>query len=95
MQDTLCPFCLDFAQLHAGCCSLLMCITRRYIAQDPNSYAGKLLTKEPTLKVNFSRASAAISRAKTEKVARFLPNPEANWGPMSKHTRTAKVRCGA
>ena len=61
-------------------------------AQDPNSYAGKLLAKEPTLKVNFSRASAAVSRAKTEKVARFLPNPEANWGPKSKHTRTGKVR---
>jgi len=61
-------------------------------AQDPNSYAGKLLAKEPTLKVNFSRASAAVSRAKAEKVARFLPNPEANWGPMAKHTRTGKVR---
>jgi len=60
--------------------------------QEPNSYAGKLLAKEPTLKVNFSRASAAVSRAKAEKVARFLPNPEANWGPMAKHTRTGKVR---
>ena len=25
-------------------------------------------------------------------VARFLPNPEANWGPKPKHTRTGRVR---
>ncbi|KAK9806734.1 hypothetical protein WJX72_000916 [[Myrmecia] bisecta] len=59
--------------------------------QDPESYAGKLLAKAPELKANFSRAHGAISAAKSSKVARFLPNPEANWGPKPKHGRTLKA----
>ena len=53
--------------------------------------AGKLLAKEPELKANFSRAQGAGSNAKANKVARFLPNPEANWGPKPKHGRAVKV----
>ena len=53
--------------------------------------AGKLLAKEPEFKANFSRAQGAASQAKTNKVARFLPNPEANWGPKPKHGRFVKV----
>ncbi len=53
--------------------------------------AGKLLAKEPELKANFSRAQGAASNAKANKVARFLPNPEANWGPKPKHGRPVKV----
>ena len=53
--------------------------------------AGKLLAKQPELKANFSRAQGAGSNAKANKVARFLPNPEANWGPRPKHGRAVKV----
>ena len=53
--------------------------------------AGKLLAKEPELKADFSRAQGAGSNAKANKVARFLPNPEANWGPRPKHGRPVKV----
>ena len=38
------------------------------LSQDPDSYAAKLLSKEPVLKVNFSRASGAMSKAKIDKV---------------------------
>lgn len=57
--------------------------------------AGKLLAKQPELKANFSRAQGAGSNAKANKVARFLPNPEANWGPRPKHGRAVKVCCPA
>lgn len=59
---------------------------------DPDSYAGKLLTKEPELKADFSRAHGAASNAKANKVARFPPNPEANWGPKPKHGRPVKAQ---
>ncbi|KAL3144470.1 hypothetical protein ABBQ32_004211 [Trebouxia sp. C0010 RCD-2024] len=59
-------------------------------AHDAASYAGKLLAKQPELKANFSRAQGAGSNAKANKVARFLPNPEANWGPRPKHGRAVK-----
>ncbi len=52
--------------------------------------AAKLLGKQPELKANFSRVNSAVSQAKKDKVARFLPNPEANWGPKAKHGRQLK-----
>ena len=55
----------------------------------------RLLGKEPELKADFSRAQQALSKAKANKVARFLPNPEANWGPKPKHGRPLKPRPGA
>lgn len=45
-----------------------------------------ILSKEPTLQANFSRAVSSLSKAQAKKVARFLPNPERHWGP--------KVRAG-
>lgn len=45
-----------------------------------------ILSKEPTLQANFSRAFTSLSKAQVKKVARFLPNPERHWGP--------KVRAG-
>ncbi|KAK9907632.1 hypothetical protein WJX75_007284 [Coccomyxa subellipsoidea] len=61
---------------------------------DPESYAGKLLSKPPQLKANFARARGATSAAKTAKVARFIPNPEAYWGPKPKAGRPQKVLGG-
>ncbi|KDD75194.1 N2,N2-dimethylguanosine tRNA methyltransferase [Helicosporidium sp. ATCC 50920] len=55
--------------------------------KDPQSYAAKLLAKEPELKADFSRAQGAISKAKASKIARFMPNPTPNWGPKAKHQR--------
>ena len=54
---------------------------------DPDSYHDKILNKTPTIEVDFSRASAALSAARTNKIARFPLNPEANWGPKRRHTR--------
>lgn len=51
----------------------------------------KLLSKAPELKANFSRAQGALSQARTQKVARYLPNPEANWGPKPRHSRARKA----
>ncbi|XP_010694111.2 tRNA (guanine(26)-N(2))-dimethyltransferase 2 isoform X2 [Beta vulgaris subsp. vulgaris] len=45
-----------------------------------------ILSKEPELQANFTRAVASLSKAQAKKVARFLPNPERYWGP--------KVRAG-
>ncbi|CAL8462795.1 g2328 [Coccomyxa elongata] len=59
-------------------------------APEADSYAGKLLAKPPQLKASFVRAKGATSAAKTAKVARFLPNPEAFWGPKPKAGRPQK-----
>ncbi|KNA04005.1 hypothetical protein SOVF_203710 [Spinacia oleracea] len=40
-----------------------------------------ILSKEPELQANFTRAVASLSKAQAKKVARFLPNPERYWGP--------------
>ena len=58
---------------------------------EPGSYAAKLLAREPAIAVNFSRAPGAVSAAKLGGLARFLPNPEANWGPKRKHSRPIKA----
>jgi len=55
----------------------------------------KLLAKEPSLEADFSKASAALSKARLNNVPRYLPNPEENWGPKTRHGRpllgTSKV----
>ena len=58
---------------------------------EPGSAAAKILAVAPAFKADFARAAGAISAAKASKTARFLPNPEANWGPKPKHGRS-KVR---
>ncbi|PRW58454.1 tRNA (guanine(26)-N(2))-dimethyltransferase 2 [Chlorella sorokiniana] len=55
----------------------------------PGSAAEKILSKEPELKADFSRAQAAVSKAKQKGVTRFPQNPEANWGPKPRHKRQA------
>ncbi|KAJ4770399.1 tRNA (Guanine(26)-N(2))-dimethyltransferase [Rhynchospora pubera] len=55
-------------------------------AQPPDHPGSVILSKEPKIQANFSRAVASLSKAQVKKVKRFLPNPEKNWGP--------KVRAG-
>ncbi|VFQ80810.1 unnamed protein product [Cuscuta campestris] len=50
-------------------------------AQSPELSGSIILSKEPVLQANFSRAVASLSKAQAKKVARFLPNPERHWGP--------------
>lgn len=50
-------------------------------AQSPELSGSIILSKEPVLQANFSRAIASLSKAQAKKVARFLPNPERHWGP--------------
>lgn len=56
------------------------------------SGAEKILSKEPTLTADFSRAPGALVQAKKGKgkVPRFPRNPEAHWGPKMKHGRVGK-----
>lgn len=51
--------------------------------KDKDSYAAKLLSKEPAIQANFSRAPGAQKRDDTP---RFVQNP-AFWGPKSRHGR--------
>lgn len=54
-----------------------------------------MLSKEPEIKADFSRAPMAHANkrmGKQKKVARYLPNPEPNWGPKTKHGRAIKER---
>jgi len=44
------------------------------------SFGGVILSKQPTLKVNFTKNKSADF----ETIAAFFPNPEANWGPKSR-----------
>ncbi|CAD6207217.1 unnamed protein product [Miscanthus lutarioriparius] len=57
------------------------------IKEQPRDTPGTaILSKSPKLEANFSRAVAALSKARAKKIKRFLPNPERHWGP--------KVRAG-
>lgn len=55
-------------------------------AQPADQSGTVILSEEPKLQANFSRAPSSLSKAQAKKVARFLPNPERHWGP--------KVRAG-
>ncbi|GAB4826487.1 hypothetical protein Ancab_033382 [Ancistrocladus abbreviatus] len=50
-------------------------------AQPLDQPGSLILSKEPELQANFTRAVASLSKAQAKKVARFLPNPERHWGP--------------
>ena len=58
----------------------------------PGSNAEKILSKAPQHKANFSRAASAVQYGKKgkAKISRFPANPEANWGPKTKHGRVVK-----
>ena len=49
--------------------------------KEPDTVAGKLLRKEPTLSVNFDIHPKAVL---DKNVMRFPPNPEPNWGPKAR-----------
>lgn len=49
--------------------------------QPPDQSGTAILSKEPELQANFTRAVASLSKAQAKKVARFLPNTERHWGP--------------
>nr|VDC86465.1 unnamed protein product [Brassica oleracea] len=55
-------------------------------AQSPEHPGSVILSKEPSLQVDFSRHVGSLSKAQVKKEARFLPNPEKHWGP--------KIRAG-
>lgn len=57
-----------------------------------DSAAAKILARPAAVKANFTRVLGAISASKQAKQARFLPNPEPNWGPRPKHGRPVRVR---
>lgn len=52
----------------------------------PESYAGRILAKEPKLTANFARANGAISKSRLQGVTRFAQNPE-GWGPKARAGR--------
>mmetsp|Transcript_22938 Transcript_22938/g.63658 ORF Transcript_22938/g.63658 Transcript_22938/m.63658 type:complete len:234 (-) Transcript_22938:478-1179(-) len=77
--------------------SVIWDIMRCWIRDHPikphpeDSYAGRLLAKEPSIQADFSRSQKALSQAKVNKVARYLPNPEENWGPKTRHGKPIKL----
>merc|ERR1712166_575836 len=63
-------------------------ILRCYVKQNPlkkpsaeNSPAARILAIEPKLEADFTKAKGSVTSAKATGVAKFLKNPEANWGP--------------
>ncbi|KAJ7567567.1 hypothetical protein O6H91_02G153100 [Diphasiastrum complanatum] len=56
-------------------------------AQAAEMAGSVILSKEPELEANFSRARGAQSHAQSKGVARFLPNPEDYWGPKPRAGR--------
>lgn len=54
-------------------------------AAGPDAVFSKVMGREPGAKANFARAQGALSASRTAGTARFLPNPEAHWGPKSRH----------
>ncbi|KAK9683112.1 hypothetical protein RND81_10G117400 [Saponaria officinalis] len=63
--------------------------------QSPDQSGSVILSKEPELQANFTRAMASLSKSQLKKVARFLPNPEKHWGPKLRAGRqvTSKHVC--
>ncbi|KAK9683109.1 hypothetical protein RND81_10G117300 [Saponaria officinalis] len=47
----------------------------------PDEPGSVILSKEPEVHANFTRAVASLSKSQLKKVARFLPNPQRHWGP--------------
>ncbi|KAL4859544.1 putative tRNA (guanine(26)-N(2))-dimethyltransferase 2 [Chlorella vulgaris] len=73
---------------------VMRCWVRDHPGKAPaaGSSAEKILSREPQLKADFSRAQQAMSQARSKGVARFLPNPEANWGPKPRHRPVKQQR---
>lgn len=58
------------------------------VKAQPADMAGSIiLSKEPVLQANFSKVNAALSKARTKGIPRFVPNPEEYWGPKPRAGR--------
>lgn len=70
---------------------IMRCWVKEHPIKNKEKYSetpgGIILSKEPTIKANWARASGAVSSAKEKKIPRFIPNPTTNWGPMSRAGR--------
>lgn len=51
-----------------------------------------ILAKEPNLLVKFYQAASNHGKARAKKTARFMPNPERNWGPKLRAGRLIKPK---
>ncbi|KAL4430759.1 hypothetical protein ABPG75_006015 [Micractinium tetrahymenae] len=71
---------------------VMRCWVKEHPVKKPaaGSPAEAILSREPELKADFSRAQQAMSKARQKGVPRYLPNPEANWGPKARHGRANK-----
>lgn len=71
---------------------VMRCWIKEHPVKKPaaGSSAEAILSKEPEMKADFSRAQQAMSKARQKGVPRYLPNPEANWGPKARHGRANK-----
>lgn len=54
-----------------------------------NSPGHKIMSKEPEFKADFTYARGAAMKVE-EGVRKFMPNPEANWGPKARATGAGK-----
>lgn len=46
-----------------------------------------ILSQEPVVQANFAKVNAALSKARTKGIPRFVPNPEDYWGPKPRAGR--------
>lgn len=80
------------AQRRGRAAQVVWDIMRCWVAKNPvritdkESYQAKILAVEPTIEVSFANAKGVMSKAKADRKARFVQNPE-NWGPRPKHGR--------
>lgn len=56
-------------------------------AQSADLPGTAILSQEPVLQANFSKVNAALSKARTKGIPRFVPNPEEYWGPKPRAGR--------
>ena len=71
---------------------ILRCWVKDHPVKLPEGSPGQiLLSKEPKIQANFSRASGSLIPDKKgkNKVTRFVGNPE-HWGPKTRHGKVVK-----
>ena len=55
-----------------------------------NSPARKILAKEPTIEVDFTKHPKAVSESKADNLVRYQINPTPNWGPKARSGQKRK-----
>ncbi|KAL4215733.1 N2,N2-dimethylguanosine tRNA methyltransferase [Rhizopus microsporus] len=79
--------------------SVMWDIMRAWVKKHPvvmkniaeNSPARTILSKEPSIEVNFTKHPKAVSQSKSEGLVRYQVNPTPNWGPKARAGQKRKT----